>query len=95
MFASCLINVGTAALAPRFTCMSDPQQPSPPPQEAPRLVVELLVDFLPDAAPQTFAVAGTPDECQARLREYLSIGLDEPIIEVSGSATGGEVLRAI
>ncbi|WP_170149651.1 LLM class flavin-dependent oxidoreductase [Rhodoplanes roseus] len=41
--------------------------------------------LLPDAAAQAFAVAGTPAECRDRLAEYLAIGLDEPIIEVTGS----------
>ena len=42
--------------------------------------------LLPDEATRVFAVAGTPAECRERLAEYLAIGLDEPIIEVSGSA---------
>ena len=42
--------------------------------------------LLPDEATRVFAVAGTPEECQERLAEYLAIGLDEPIIEVSGGA---------
>jgi len=33
-----------------------------------------------------FAVAGTPTECSARLADYLSAGLDEAIIEVTGTA---------
>jgi alkanesulfonate monooxygenase SsuD/methylene tetrahydromethanopterin reductase-like flavin-dependent oxidoreductase (luciferase family) len=44
------------------------------------------VRLLPVEAANVFAVAGTPDECRARLDEYLAAGLDEPIIEVSGSA---------
>ncbi len=42
--------------------------------------------LLPMAAANVFAVAGTPAECSARLAEYLAIGLDEPIIEVTGTA---------
>ena len=42
--------------------------------------------LLPEEAAQAFAVAGTPAECRARLADYLSIGLDEPIIEISGNA---------
>ena len=30
-------------------------------------------------------MAGTPRECRDRLEEYLSVGLDEPIIEISGT----------
>jgi 5,10-methylenetetrahydromethanopterin reductase len=42
--------------------------------------------LLPIEAATTFAVSGTPDECAERLAAYLSVGLDEPIIEVSGTA---------
>jgi 5,10-methylenetetrahydromethanopterin reductase len=53
--------------------------------------------LLPMEAATAFAVSGTPDECAERLSAYLSIGLDEPIIEVSGSpderALALEVLR--
>jgi 5,10-methylenetetrahydromethanopterin reductase len=44
------------------------------------------VKLLPPEAANVFGVAGTPDECRARLEEYLSMGLDEPVIEVSGNA---------
>jgi 5,10-methylenetetrahydromethanopterin reductase len=44
------------------------------------------VKLLPVEAANVFAVAGTPMECRARLEEYLSVGLDEPVIEVSGNA---------
>jgi alkanesulfonate monooxygenase SsuD/methylene tetrahydromethanopterin reductase-like flavin-dependent oxidoreductase (luciferase family) len=42
--------------------------------------------LMPAAAANSFAVAGTPAECSERLAEYLAVGLDEPIIEVDGSA---------
>ena len=42
--------------------------------------------LMPAAAANSFAVAGTPAECSERLAEYLAVGLDEPIIEVAGSA---------
>jgi 5,10-methylenetetrahydromethanopterin reductase len=44
------------------------------------------VKLLPVEAANVFAVAGTPMECRTRLEEYLSVGLDEPVIEVSGNA---------
>jgi 5,10-methylenetetrahydromethanopterin reductase len=44
------------------------------------------VRLLPVEAANVFAVAGTPTECRDRLEEYLSVGLDEPVIEVSGNA---------
>ena len=43
------------------------------------------VGLLPMEAANVFAVAGTPAQCRARLEEYLAMGLDEPIVEVSGS----------
>jgi 5,10-methylenetetrahydromethanopterin reductase len=44
------------------------------------------VKLMPSAAANVFAVAGTPAQCRDRLEQYLAVGLDEPIIEVSGSA---------
>jgi 5,10-methylenetetrahydromethanopterin reductase len=43
------------------------------------------VQLLPIEAANVFAVAGTPEQCRERLQQYLAIGLDEPIIEVSGN----------
>jgi 5,10-methylenetetrahydromethanopterin reductase len=42
--------------------------------------------LMPPEAANVFAAAGTPDECGARLAEYLAFGLDEPVIEVTGTA---------
>jgi 5,10-methylenetetrahydromethanopterin reductase len=47
---------------------------------------EAAVRLLPVEAANVFAVAGTPVQCRARLKEYLAVGLDEFIIEVSGNA---------
>jgi 5,10-methylenetetrahydromethanopterin reductase len=47
---------------------------------------EAAVRLLPLEAANAFGVAGTPAQCRARLEEYLAVGLDEPIIEVSGTA---------
>ena len=61
--------------------------------------LDAAVKLLPDEAAQAFAVAGTPAECSDHLAEYLSIGLDEPIIEVSGNeeerALALEVIRQV
>ncbi|HEY7246332.1 MAG TPA: LLM class flavin-dependent oxidoreductase [Xanthobacteraceae bacterium] len=40
--------------------------------------------LLPAEAADVFAVAGTPSQCRVRLEEYLAVGLDEAVIEVSG-----------
>jgi 5,10-methylenetetrahydromethanopterin reductase len=47
---------------------------------------DAAVALLPAQAASVFGVAGTPRECRDRLHEFLSIGLDEPIIEISGTA---------
>lgn len=55
--------------------------------------------LLPLEAADVFGVAGTPDECGARLEAYLKTGLSEPVIEISGSAQERKlalnVLRAL
>jgi 5,10-methylenetetrahydromethanopterin reductase len=40
--------------------------------------------LLPEEAASVFGVAGTPDECGELLERYLSLGLTEPVIEISG-----------
>jgi 5,10-methylenetetrahydromethanopterin reductase len=46
---------------------------------------EGAVRLLPIEAANVFAVAGTPAQCRTRLDEYLAVGLDKLIIEVSGN----------
>jgi 5,10-methylenetetrahydromethanopterin reductase len=46
---------------------------------------DAAVRLLPLEAANAFAVAGTPQECRARLNEYIASGLDEPVIEVAGN----------
>jgi 5,10-methylenetetrahydromethanopterin reductase len=46
---------------------------------------DAAVRLLPPEATNVFAVAGTPAQCRARLEQYLAVGLDESIIEVSGN----------
>jgi 5,10-methylenetetrahydromethanopterin reductase len=47
---------------------------------------EGAVRQLPLEAANVFAIAGTPAQCRTRLDEYLAVGLDEFVIEVSGNA---------
>ena len=47
---------------------------------------DAAVRLLPPQAANVFGVAGTASECRARLEQYLAVGLDEPIIEVAGTA---------
>lgn len=44
------------------------------------------VKLLPEQAASVFGVAGTPRECRDRLHQFLSAGLDEAVIEISGTA---------
>lgn len=41
--------------------------------------------FVPDEAVDAFGVAGTPAECAKALEAYIAAGLQEPVIQVSGS----------
>jgi 5,10-methylenetetrahydromethanopterin reductase len=41
--------------------------------------------LVPSEAVAQFSVAGTPDQCRAGLQAYIDAGVDEPVIEVSGT----------
>ena len=47
--------------------------------------MEKAATYVPDEAIDAFGVAGTPSECAGALEAYLAAGLDEPVIQVSGS----------
>ncbi|GEM_PF-418101 len=53
------------------------------------LVRERKIDeaakMIPSEAVPMFTVAGTPDECRKQLQAYIDAGVDEPVIEVSGT----------
>jgi 5,10-methylenetetrahydromethanopterin reductase len=42
--------------------------------------------LVPEEAVQQFSVAGTPKQCSDGLQAYIDAGVDEPVIEVSGTA---------
>lgn len=42
--------------------------------------------LVPEDAVRQFSVAGTPEQCRDGLQAYIDAGVDEPIIEVSGTA---------
>lgn len=42
--------------------------------------------LVPDAAIDAFAVGGTPDKCRARLGEYVAAGVEEPVLQISGTS---------
>ena len=56
---------------------------------------DAAVALLPEQAASTFGVAGTPRECRDRLHEFLSVGLDEPIVELSGTAEAHRLALAV
>jgi 5,10-methylenetetrahydromethanopterin reductase len=51
---------------------------------------EGAVSLLPEEAASVFGIAGTPSECRDRLQEYLSIGLDEAVIGITGDRAADE-----
>ncbi len=53
------------------------------------------VRLLPEAAANVFGAAGTPTECRDRLEQYLAAGIDEPAIEVTGSAEDRKLALAV
>lgn len=48
--------------------------------------LDAAADMLPDDAVDAFAVAGTLDQCKRRLQDYLDVGIDELVLEISGDA---------
>ena len=47
--------------------------------------LDKAASLVPDEAVEAFGVAGTPSECAAKLQVYFEAGLQEPVIQVSGS----------
>jgi len=47
--------------------------------------LEKAAQLVPSEAVPQFSVAGTPDQCRAGLQAYIDAGVDEPVIEVSGT----------
>ena len=48
--------------------------------------LEEAAKLIPAEAVAQFSVAGTPDACRAGLQAYIDAGVDEPIIEVTGTS---------
>jgi 5,10-methylenetetrahydromethanopterin reductase len=42
--------------------------------------------LVPDAAVEAFGIAGTPEHCRKRLRDFIDAGLDEPVLGLLGTA---------
>ena len=47
--------------------------------------LEEAAQLVPLEAVQKFTVAGTPEECRDGLQAYIEAGVEEPVIEVSGT----------
>lgn len=47
--------------------------------------LEEAAQLIPPEAVTKFTVAGTPDQCREQLQAYIDAGVDEPVIEVSGT----------
>jgi 5,10-methylenetetrahydromethanopterin reductase len=42
--------------------------------------------LVPDEAVEAFAIAGTPEHCSSRLRDFIDAGINEPVLGILGSA---------
>jgi 5,10-methylenetetrahydromethanopterin reductase len=42
--------------------------------------------LVPDEAVEAFAIAGTPEHCNKRLRDFIDAGINEPVLGLLGSA---------
>lgn len=53
--------------------------------------------LVPDEAVEAFAIAGTPEHCERRLRDFIDAGIDEPVLGLLGTPEncrlGLEVMR--
>ena len=47
--------------------------------------LEKAAELIPDEAVTQFSVAGTPEQCLAGLQDYIDTGIEEAVIEVTGS----------
>ena len=48
--------------------------------------IEGAARLVPDEAVEAFAIAGTPQHCSKRLRDFVDAGVDEPVLGLLGSA---------
>ena len=55
--------------------------------------------LVPDEAVEAFGIAGTPEHCAGRLRDFVEAGLQEPVLGLLGNAEscrlGLEVMREL
>ena len=42
--------------------------------------------LVPDEAVETFGIAGSPEHCLQRLRDFIDAGIDEPVLSLVGHA---------
>jgi 5,10-methylenetetrahydromethanopterin reductase len=47
--------------------------------------IDSAARLLPDEAIDAFTVGGTPDNCRKRLRAYVEAGVEEPVLQISGT----------
>ena len=50
--------------------------------------MKAAADLIPDEAVASFAVCGTPEECERRIAEYRAIGIDEIVLLIVGDTDG-------
>ena len=50
--------------------------------------MKAAAELIPDAAVETFAVCGTPEDCERRIAAYRAVGIDEIVLLIVGDADG-------
>ena len=50
--------------------------------------MKAAADLIPDEAVASFAVCGPPEECERRIAEYRTVGIDEIVLLIVGDADG-------
>ena len=48
--------------------------------------IAAATSLVPDEAVEAFAIAGTPQHCSRRLRDFIDAGMNEPVLNLLGSA---------
>ena len=50
--------------------------------------MKAAADLIPEEAVETFAVCGTPEDCERRIAAYRAVGIDEIVLLIVGDADG-------
>ena len=50
--------------------------------------IRVAAELIPDEAVARFAVCGTPEDCEQRIAEYRTVGIDDVVLLIAGDADG-------